>query len=86
MPCVVAKQFFFSVSSMRAEHIIPMRESGQYPELTRLLTHYRDEEIHHKEDAAARWGLQGAKPWYAVAWSKVVAGGSAAAVALCRRV
>eukprot|EP00953_Heterococcus_sp_UTEX-ZZ885_P007758 4677-Heterococcus_DN1.PRE.1 len=68
------------------EHIIPMRESGQYLELTRLLTHCRDEEIHHKEDAAARWGLQGAKPWYAVAWSKVVAGGSAAAVALCRRV
>jgi Ubiquinone biosynthesis protein COQ7 len=86
MFCAVAKQFSIGFSSMLAEHIIPMRESGQYPELTRLLTHCRDEEIHHKEDAAARWGLQGAKPWYAVAWSKVVAGGSAAAVALCRRV
>ncbi|KAG5188917.1 ubiquinone biosynthesis protein COQ7-domain-containing protein [Tribonema minus] len=42
------------------EHIVPMEREGAYPELVRLLRHCRDDEVHHKNDAAARWGAPAA--------------------------
>jgi len=59
------------------------------PELLKVLNHCCDDEVHHKEEAAAKL-LQGefdySKVWWATPWRKVVHWGSAAAAEIARRI
>lgn len=69
------------------EQIYPLECRGAYPALVALLKHCCEEEIHHKEDAQARWLKDGERrPWYARAWAQVVEKGSQGAVAVCKRI
>lgn len=73
-------------------HIVPLEAkedpSVDAPELTRLLRHCCEEEVHHRDDAAARAGLAPgeSKPFLVRVWFSIVAGGSQAAVELAKRV
>ena len=67
------------------EQINPLREHGRCPQLVELLEHCCADEVHHKEDAAARSG--GGETGYAeYVWMAVVKLGSAAAAEVARRV
>mmetsp|Transcript_17623 Transcript_17623/g.33465 ORF Transcript_17623/g.33465 Transcript_17623/m.33465 type:complete len:259 (-) Transcript_17623:426-1202(-) len=70
-------------------HIQPLEEKNQFPELTRLLRHCCEEEVHHRDDAAERSGMlpgAEAKPFPVRVWFAIVAGGSQAAVELAKRI
>mmetsp|Transcript_11320 Transcript_11320/g.41420 ORF Transcript_11320/g.41420 Transcript_11320/m.41420 type:complete len:219 (+) Transcript_11320:417-1073(+) len=67
------------------DQIEPLERAGQFPALAALLRECCSEEVHHKEEARAlrpssRTALM------ADLWGQVIATGSAAAVAVCRRI
>ena len=67
------------------EQIAPLRAHGRCPELLALLEHCCADEVHHKEDAAARAG-QGSVGMLETAWMQLVRMGSAVAAEVARRV
>ena len=69
------------------EQITPLKASGRCPQLVELLEHCCADEVHHKEDAAARSGHPGtATTKIESAWMTLVRVGSAVAAEVARRV
>lgn len=70
--------------------IVPLTSSDDFgpdSELVKLLAYCCEDEVHHKEEAASHAGLAATdRPLAVRVWSMIVGGGSAAAVALARRV
>mmetsp|Transcript_26090 Transcript_26090/g.60938 ORF Transcript_26090/g.60938 Transcript_26090/m.60938 type:complete len:256 (-) Transcript_26090:282-1049(-) len=66
------------------EQIRPLQEHGRCPQLVALLQHCCSDEIHHKEDAAARAGEQPTA--LEQVWMGVVKLGSAVAAEAARRI
>ena len=76
-----------------SRQIGPLAEHGRCPHLLSLLQHARADEVHHKEDAAARAGGGGdgdggpaARTLAERSWASVVRIGSAIAAEIARRV
>ena len=66
------------------EQIHPLSQHGRCPELLSLLEHACADEVHHKDDAAARAGE--GRTRVERAWGVVVRGGSVVAAEVARRV
>ena len=73
------------------QQIEPLRRSGRCPELLRMLTACCADEVHHKDDAAARADSAAPRPIGRVqrlvewSWGLVVRCGSAVAAEAARR-
>ena len=70
------------------EQINPLREHGRCPQLLALLEHCCADEVHHKDDAAARAGTADGGQLLAIerGWMAVVRVGSAVAAEVARRI
>jgi ubiquinone biosynthesis monooxygenase Coq7 len=76
----------------------PPGESSQHPELATLIRHCMEDEVHHRDDARARWhdaadasGHSSDKPSWSqsrilTSWAKLIDAGSRAAVVAAKRV
>ena len=71
------------------EQIKPLKQEGRCPQLVALLEHCCADEVHHKEDAAARSGGEGdttGRTLLEQSWVALVQWGSAVAAECARRV